>query len=168
MLITLVVELEDKPGQLVKVLEPISKFGGNIVGIVHQRGKKTPLNRVPVEISLKIDEKRVESLIEALQSSGIIVRSYNEVRLTATTSLLLIGHIIHTDLSDTVNRIDSSGTAEVVEVNISMPKVNAPSTAMVTISAVGKAKLGEAIEKLRKICKEKDIIVIEPINEEFA
>jgi len=167
-LLTLVVELEDKPGQLVKVLEPISKIGGNIVGVVHQRGKKTPLNRVPVEISLKIDKKKVEKLVKTLKELGITIRSIDEVRLTATTSLLLIGHIIHTDLSDTIDRIDSGGVAEVVELRISMPRVNEPSTAMVTISAAGNEKLREAVEKLKNICYEKGIIVIEPVNEEFS
>ncbi len=166
MLLTLIVELEDKPGQLVKVLEPISKLGGNIVGIVHQRGKKTPLNRVPVEISLKIDGKKVDRLLDVLKRSGVIIRSCNEEKLIATTSLLLIGHIIHTDVSDTINKIDS-GDAECVELHVSMPRVNEPSTAMVTISARNEDKLKAAVEKLKKVCREKGIDVIEPINEEF-
>jgi len=166
MLLTLIVELEDKPGQLVRVLEPISKLGGNIVGIVHQRGKKTPLNRVPVEISLKIDGRKVGELLETLRSAGVIIRSCNEERLTATTSVLLIGHIIHTDLSDTINKIDS-GDAECVELHISMPRVNEPSTALVTISARNEERLRAAIEKLKEVCKEKGIDLIEPINEEL-
>jgi ACT domain-containing protein len=167
MLLTLIVELDDKPGQLVRVLEPLSKLGGNIVGIVHQRGKKTPLNRVPVEISLKIDERKIPELLTTLDDLGIVVRSLNEIRLTSTASLLLIGHIIHTDLSDTISRIDSSGNAEVVELHISMPKLNEPSTAMVTISATGEEMLKRAINELKKVCSEKGILVIEPVNEEF-
>ncbi len=164
MLITIVVELKDQPGQLVKALEPISRFGGNIVSVYHQRDKITPLKRIPVEITIQIDEKRVNDLIEAIRKNGVIVRSYNEVRLTATTSLLLIGHIIHTDLGDTINRIDSTGFAEVVDVHISMPQLNQPSTAMVTISATNEDKLRMAIEILKEVCREKDIIVVEPLE----
>ncbi len=166
-LITLIAELEDKPGQLIKVLEPISKMGGNIVGIVHQRSKKTPLDRVPVEISLKIDSTKIDRLLNAVRERGIIVRSFNEVRLTATTSVLLIGHIIHTDLSDTIRKIDIDGEAECVEMHVSMPEILAPSTAVLTISASGDEKLKEALEKLREICKEKGLIMIEPINEDL-
>ncbi|WP_202320794.1 ACT domain-containing protein [Archaeoglobus neptunius] len=166
LLITLIVELEDRPGQLLKVLEPISKMGGNIVGIVHQRGRKTPLNRLPVEISFKIDGRKVERLIETLRLSGTIIRSFNEVRLTATTSVLLIGHLIHTDISDTINSIDIDGEAECVEMHVSMPEVSGPSTAIVTISASGNDKLKEAIGKLREICRRKNIMLIEPINED--
>jgi len=167
-LITLIVELEDRPGQLLKVLEPISKTGGNIVGIVHQRGKKTPLNRLPVEISFKIDSKKLEKLIGSLRSSGILVRSVNEVKLTATTSVLLIGHLIHTDISDTIQSVDIDGVAECVEMHVSMPEISGPSTAIVTISAAGNEKLKEAVEKLREICRRKKITMIEPINEDLV
>ncbi|AAB90304.1 ACT domain-containing protein [Archaeoglobus fulgidus] len=167
-LITLSVELEDRPGQLLKVLQPISGMGGNIVGIVHQRGKKTPLNRLPVEISFKMDSEKVQKLIDELKSLGIIIRSFNEVRLTATTSVLLIGHLIHTDISDTISSIDVDGEAECVEMHVSMPEISGPSTAIITISASGKEKLKEAVEKLKEVCRKKEIILIEPVNEELV
>jgi len=167
-LITLIVELEDRPGQLLKVLQPISAMGGNIVGIIHQRGKKTPLNRLPVEISFKIDSNKVEKLIKELKSLGVIIRSFNEVKLTATTSVLLIGHLIHTDISDTISSIDTDGEAECVEMHVSMPEISGPSTAIITISASGKEKLKEALEKLREVCRRKEITIIEPVNEELV
>ena len=164
-IVSIVVELKDQPGQLLRVLEPISRLGGNILSIIHQRDKKTPLGRIPVEISLQIDERKVDDLIKIIKRETI-VRSYNEVRLVATTSIMLVGHIIHTDLGDTINCIDRTGFAEVVDMHISMPKLNEPSTAMVTISATGKEKLKEAIELLRDVCKKKGILMIEPLNEE--
>ena len=87
--------------------------------------------------------------------------------MTATTSVLLIGHLIHTDISDTIEKIDVDGEAECVEMHVSMPEISAPSTAIVTISASGNEKLREAIYKLREICREKNIIMIEPINEDL-
>lgn len=167
-LITLIVELEDKPGQLLKVIQPISQAGGNIVGIIHQRGKKTPLNRLPVEISFKIEAEKVDGLIEKIKSAGILVRNFNEVKLTATTSVLLIGHLIHTDVSDTIGRIDVDGEAECVEMHVRMPEISGPSTAILTISAAGSVKLKEAIERLREVCRRKGITLIEPINEELV
>ncbi len=165
---TLIVELEDKPGQLLKVIEPISKLGGNVISVVHDRHKVSPLKRVPVEFVVDIETEKVENLLEKIRESGVYIRSINEVRMLYTESFLLIGHIIHTDLSDTVNRIDETGFAEVVEIHITMPKVNEPSTAIVTISAKGKKELTEAREILRKICEKKDILVVEPLNEESA
>lgn len=162
-LFTLIVELEDKPGQLLKALEPIARNGGNIVGIFHQRGKKTPLNRIPVEISFKADSKRAEKIIEELQKE-VVVRRFGKLR-TAVISLLLIGHVIHTDLSDTIKRVDNSD-AECVELNVTMPELNEPSTAMITITAKSEEALERALERVKEICKEKKIMVIEPINDE--
>ena len=167
MLFTLIVELKDKPGQLLKTLEPISKLGGNILGIVHKREKITPLKKIPVEISLEIEESKIPSLIDALKDNGITVREYNQVRLVVTTSLLLIGHIVHTDVGDTISRIDSTGFAEVVDLHINMPQLNEPSNALITISATGRDKLRKAIDLLKDVCREKGILVIEPINEDF-
>ncbi len=163
MRINLVVELQDRPGQLLKVLSPIAKFGGNIIGIVHNR--RTPEDRVLVDVVFEISEAKVDEIINEIKSSGVVIRKFNEVKLVEKTSVLLIGHIIHTDLSDTINKIDSTGFAEVTEMDISMPELNRPSTALLTISAVSKDKLEEAIEILRKVCKEKNIRVLEPLNE---
>ncbi|MCS7144080.1 MAG: ACT domain-containing protein [Archaeoglobaceae archaeon] len=163
-LFTLIVELEDKPGQLLRVLEPIARNGGNIVGIFHQRGKKTPLNRIPVEISFRADSKKAEKIIEELQKE-VLVRRFGKIR-TSVVSLLLIGHVIHTDLSDTIKRVDNSD-AECVELSVTMPELNEPSTAMITISAKSEEALEKALERVREICKEKKIMVIEPINDEI-
>lgn len=164
-LVSIVVEIKDKPGQLLKALEPISRTGGNILGILHQREKMSPLGRIPVEISIKIDEDKVEDLIETMEGNDVVVRSYNEVRLTITTSALLVGHIIRTDLSDTINRIDSTGYAEVVDIRVNMPQLKEPSTAMITISATGKDRLDEAMGLLNNVCRDKEILVVEPLNE---
>jgi len=167
-IVSIAVEGKDQPGQLLKVLEPISRYGGNIISVLHQRDKMTPLKRIPVEISLQIDGQKIKDLINAIKANGVIVKRYNEVRLLVTTSVLLVGHIIHTDLKDTITRIDSTGFAEVVEMHISMPQLNHPSTAMVTISATGKSELRKALNLLNEICRDKGILVIEPLNEEWT
>ncbi|ADC64253.1 amino acid-binding ACT domain protein [Ferroglobus placidus DSM 10642] len=164
MKINLVVELEDKPGQLLKVLTPIAKYGGNIIGIVHNR--KVQQKSVLVDVVFEIAEDKADKLLEEIKSSGITIRKVNEIKLTEKISVLLVGHIIHTDISDTINRIDSTGFAEVTEMDISMPELNKPSTALLTISAVSKEKLEEALKILRNVCEEKKIKVVEPLNEE--
>ncbi len=162
-MLTMVVELEDKPGQLIKVLEPISKLGGNIISVTHRRDEITPLGRIPVRIAVQIDEKKIDQLIREIESRGIYIRSYNRVRHTVTTSLLLIGHIIHTDLRSTVDAVDKTGFAEVVEMRIVMPELNKPSTAFIKLSAVNDEKLRESVRILKEVCKAKGIKVIEPL-----
>ncbi len=164
-IVSLVVELKDKPGQLAKVIEPVSKYKGNIISIVHRR-EEISEGKVPVEISIEIDEKNVKKLLENIKSKGITIKRFNESRLTSTTSVVLIGHIIHTDLSSTIDAVDKTGFAEVVEMHISMPCLNKPSTAMVTISAIGDEELKKAMENLKAVCKKKGIIMIEPLEPE--
>lgn len=161
--LTMVVELEDKPGQLIKVLEPISKLGGNVVSITHRRDEITPLGRIPVRIAVQIDESKMDRLLREIEERGVIVRSFNRVRHVVTLPLLLIGHIIHTDLRETVNAIDKTGFAEVVEMKIVMPELNKPSTAFIKVSAVNEEKLGESVKILKDVCKSKGIKVIEPL-----
>lgn len=160
-LFTLLVELEDRPGQLLRVLEPIARNGGNIVGIVHQRGRKTPLNRVPVEISFTAESKKAEKIFQELQNFAVL-RSFGKIK-SSTISLLLIGHVVHTDLSDTIKRIDNED-AECVELNLRMPELGQPSTAILTINAKSDEALEKAIERVREICKEKGILVVEPVD----
>ncbi|WP_457550741.1 ACT domain-containing protein [Archaeoglobus sp.] len=162
-MLTMVVELEDKPGQLIKVLEPISKLGGNIISVTHRRDEITPLGRIPVRIAVQIDEKKIDQLIKEIESRGICIRSYNRVKHTVTTSLLLIGHIIHTDLRSTVDAVDKTGFAEVVEMRIVMPELNKPSTSFIKLSAVNEEKLRESVRILKEVCSAKGIKVIEPL-----
>ena len=162
-MLTMVVELEDKPGQLIRVLEPISRLGGNIISVTHRRDEITPLGRIPVRIAVQIDDSKVDLLIKEIESRGIVVRNYNRIRHTATTTLLLIGHIIHTDLRDTIDKIDKTGFAEVVEMRIVMPELKKPSTAIIKISAIDEEKLAKSTRILKDVCKEKGIKVIEPL-----
>jgi ACT domain-containing protein len=41
MRISMDLELQDRPGQLIHVLTPVSNLGGNILSIVHHHDKKT-------------------------------------------------------------------------------------------------------------------------------
>ncbi|MCK9565625.1 MAG: hypothetical protein M0Q43_06210 [Methanothrix sp.] len=38
------------------------------------------------------------------------------------------GHVLHSDLGDTVNRIDSTGFAEVMDVSLTMMDIDEPSS----------------------------------------
>ena len=77
--------------------------------------------------------------------------------------VLLIGHIVHTDLGETIDSIDSTGFAEVVELSLSMPGVDKKSSASVTLSAIGKEELKEALGILERTVNKKGIMVISSI-----
>lgn len=163
MKISMDIELEDIPGQLVHALEPVSDFGGNILSVLHQRDKKTPSGRVPVQLVVEIEEKRLDKLVDWLKGKGMNVVRIGKERLKESMVVLLIGHIVHSDMRETIDSIDSTGFAEVVKLSLSMPGVDKKSSASVTLSAIGEDELNEALTILEEATNKKDIMVISSI-----
>ena len=163
MKISMDIELEDIPGQLVHALEPVSDFGGNILSVLHQRDKKTPSGRVPVQLVVEIEEKRLDKLVDWLKGKGMNVVRIGKERLKESMVVLLIGHIVHSDMRETIDSIDSTGFAEVVKLSLSMPGVDKKSSASVTLSAIGEDELKEALAILEEATNKKDIMVISSI-----
>ncbi len=163
MKISMDIELEDIPGQLVRALEPVSDFGGNILSVLHQRDKKTPSGRIPVQLVVEIEEKRLDKLVDWLKGNGMNVVRIGKERLKESMVVLLIGHIVHSDIRETIDSIDSTGFAEVVKLSLSMPGVDKKSSASVTLSAIGEDELNEALAILEEATDKKDIMVISSI-----
>jgi len=157
------IELKDIPGQLVLALQPISDFGGNIRSVVHHRDKKTPSGRIPLQLVLEIEDRNLSVLVDRLKERGVNVVRIGEERLMDSMVVLLIGHIVHSDIRETIDSIDSTGFAEVVELSLSMPGVDLKSSASVTISAVGTEELKNALAILEAAAEKKGIMVIASI-----
>lgn len=164
MQISMKLEMKDTPGQLVAALKPISAVGGNIIAVIHQRDTSSA-DTLDVQIVLELPEGRLEQLLELLREQGVSVVRIGEDRLLHKQSLILIGHLMHTDLGDTVDRIDQTGYAEVTEMSLVMPAINAPSSARITIKSVNSEDMKKAITILRAVASQKDILVIEPLEE---
>src|SRR3990170_2491974 len=164
MIVSMTLELKDIPGQLVLALSPISEFHGNIMSVIHQHEEKTPRGTIPVQITFEIDQRVLDELIEKLEKSGVRVARAGEERLRSSVSVVLIGHIIHSDIGDTIDRIDSTGYAEVVDLSLSMPAIEKTSSAYLVINAVGENELKKALEILRDVASYKDLLMIEPLR----
>lgn len=164
MIVSMTLELKDIPGQLVIALSPISELHGNIMSVVHQHEEKTPRGTIPVQVTFEIDQKILNKLIERLEKSGVRVARVGEERLRSSVSVILIGHIIHSDIGDTIDRIDSTGFAEVVDLSLSMPAIERTSSAYLVINAVGEKELKKALDVLREVANKKDLLMIEPIR----
>jgi ACT domain-containing protein len=163
MKVSMDIELEDIPGQLVRALTPVSDLGGNIFSVVHQRDKKTPAGRIPVRLVVEMDDRKLDKLLALLAERGVNVVRAGKERLKESMLVLLIGHIVHSDIRETIDCIDRTGFAEVVALSLSMPGVNEESSASVTISAIGKSELHDALTILERTAKRKEIMVISPI-----
>lgn len=158
-------EMKDSPGQLVAALKPMSDVGGNIIAVIHQRDLDATDDTLNVQIVLELPEGRLDDLVTMLKKQGIHIQRIGEERLLYQRTVILIGHLMHTDLSDTVDRIDSTGFAEVSELSMSMPAVNERSSSRLTIKSVTKDDMEDAVAILRTVAKEKDLLLIEPLEE---
>ena len=167
MRITMDLELKDIPGQLVNALVPISDAGGNLISVVHHHAKKTPRGTIPIQVVFNIDGN-LDALKFALESRDIRIARVNEEKLLEYRTVMIVGHIVHSDIRDTIDQIDQTGYAEVVDMAMSMPGINLKSSARIGISAAGKEEARKAMNLMREIAKRKELLVIEPIDGEEA
>ncbi len=159
-------ELQDIPGQLVLSLEPFKTYKGNIISVVHHRDRKTPMGKIPVRLVFEIDKPNIDKVKNQLEKNGIIVARVGEDRFVEEMSVLLVGHVVDTDLGDTINRIDSTGFAEVEDLCLKMPGIEDPSSAYMRIRATGKEEIEKSLSILREVGLQKNLLVIEPIEAE--
>lgn len=159
-------ELQDVPGQLLLALQPLKENKANIISVVHHRERRTPRGMIPVRLLVEVDRSKLESVKSQLKGSGISVVRMGEERFIEEVSVVLVGHVLNSDLGDTINRIDSTGYAEVMELSLTMPGVDDPSSAYLRIRATGKREVQEALSILRQVSDEKKLLVIEPIEAE--
>jgi ACT domain-containing protein len=160
-------ELKDIPGQLVNALVPISDAGGNLISVVHHHAKKTPRGTIPIQVTFDIDGS-LDALKSALESRDIRIARVNEKKLLEYHTVMIVGHIVHSDIRDTIDQIDKTGYAEVVDLAMSMPGISLKSSARIGISAAGKEEARKAMNLMREIAKKKDLLVIEPIDGEVS
>ncbi|KAF5044935.1 hypothetical protein DSECCO2_486490 [anaerobic digester metagenome] len=163
--VSMKLEIKDSPGQLVAALTPISEYGGNIIAVIHQREPETSSDTLGVQIVLEIEHERLDALVATLKQQGVSILRLGEERMLYRQSVIMIGHLIHTDIGDTIDRIDRTGFAEVAELNVQMPAIAEPSTALITIKATTRSEMDRALELLRDVAAEKGLLIVEPLEE---
>jgi len=160
---TVRLELVDEPGALLNALEPIADNGGNLLSIFHERGNLTPRGHIPVEVDMEATPERFESIVEALREAGINVIQAGAERYSEAMTVVLSGHLINTDLSDTLSRIQGATNATVTDLSLSAPEgTEDASSARIRLATEQDAAEG-VLDTVREVAEEKDLRVIEPL-----
>ena len=152
----LTLALVDKPGQLLRALEPIAKNGGNIISIIHERDKPVE-GYVPVSLVVDFPSRQnFRSAINDLRSLGIAIIKSEEVVEKVRLTFILIGGV---DL----RRVIESNIRDVriIGVEASTPKLNEVSVKLDIEFPADRAD--EVMEELRRLSKEQNAILISPI-----
>lgn len=161
MRIDLVLELLDTPGKLVKVLEPISTFGANLVTVIHKRDYKNDNGMVPVQLTIEGEQEELKNVVDKFDELGFTVIEIDGVVRKEKITTILFGHIVDNDLRDTMDRINELDGAGIVAFDIKLDGEE-KSTALINIEAdIGKKQI--VFDRIAEIAEEKELLVINEV-----
>jgi ACT domain-containing protein len=158
---TVRLELVDEPGELLRALDPISANGGNLLSIFHERGSLTPRGRIPVEVDLEATPERFETIVAALRETEVNVVRAGAERYGEELTVLLVGDLVGTDLSDTLSRLEGT-SASVVDVALAAPEGSDAASARVRL-ATRADETERVLETVRSVAAEKVLHAVEPL-----
>ena len=161
MKMNLVLELLDSPGQLLRLSEPISTFGANLVTVIHKRDYKNENGKVPVQLTVEGEQEDLAGLINKFEELGFSVIEMDGVIRKEKITTILFGDIVDQDLRDTMDKINAIDGAFIVAFDI---KLNGEeeSTALINIEAdIGKKQV--VFDKITEIAEEKNLLVINEV-----
>jgi len=145
--------LIDRPGQLLKALEPIAKNGGNILSIIHEREKVTS-GYVPVNLVVDfLTKKNFEKTKKEFENIGISVIKSEEIIEKANVTFILIGKLDVRKIVET----EIQG-ARIVDFEVSAP-TSKEACVRLNIEAPLES-INMIISKLKEIVKEENAFLI--------
>jgi ACT domain-containing protein len=156
MKLDLTLGLIDRPGQLIKALEPLAKNGGNIISIIHER-EKVSSGYVPV--SLVVDFPTIanfEKTKRELEDVSISVIKSEEIIEKANVSFILIGKL-------DVRKIVETETEKARIVNF---ESSAPTSKEACIRLNIEAPVEEInriVAKLKEVAEEENAVLISSV-----
>lgn len=162
MRMNLVLELLDVPGQLLSVLKPISNLGANLVTVIHQREDKSESGRIPVQLTLEGERENLSLIIETLKEMDIYIMEIDGVFRKEKITTILSGHILDTDIRDTIEEINSLDGVELDNLELKLLQDDLRSTAKLTVNV--KFGLRNAFNlKIKEIADKKNLFMISEI-----
>ncbi|VVB54346.1 ACT domain protein [uncultured archaeon] len=163
MKVELRVGVQDRPGALLQALKPISDFGGNILSVSHHRKEGS---NVDLDVVLSVaDETSLANISRAYSEAKVPVSTISvegsPYYKRKTLHLLFVGHVIDTDMKDTIDRINRHGL--VSDVDVQMPAPEKKSSVLLSVHFDAKRKK-VLLEEVQSICVEKKLLLISSIE----
>ncbi|MEY7848586.1 amino acid-binding protein [Natrarchaeobius sp. A-rgal3] len=160
---TVRLELVDEPGELLRALAPIADNGGNLLSIHHERGNMTPRGHIPVEVDLECPPDRFDGIVDALRNAGVNVIQAGAEHYGEEVSVVLVGHLVENDLSDTLSRIEDEVDAVVLDLSLAAPEGTESLASARVRLAIDSGRADKALEAIRSIGSDKELTVVEPL-----
>ncbi|MEA3254294.1 MAG: hypothetical protein U9Q22_00480 [Candidatus Altiarchaeota archaeon] len=162
MKVDMTLKLKDVPGMLIRAIEPISGHGGNIISVTHSRREKF----VSVYITFQVrDQTSLDLIKETLQKQKMGISEIKvegrRYYLKKSLSFILVGHVIDTDIQDTIDRINTLGL--VSDIDVMMPSPEQKSSVMMNVD-VDEKRNGSLLKVVEEICVEKKFLLIRSLD----
>lgn len=161
MKLQLLLELLDSPGQLQAALGTISRYGGNIVSVLHEHGKRHG-DFVPVRIILEAPREAHEPIVAGLRQTSRVL-SVEGAATSLSFAFLLLGHVFESQVKDVTDAVFMAG-GEVRRFTAEIASRDKPSAALVEVSAPDKAVLAEVRARVAEAAAAKGLSYVEAIG----
>jgi len=161
-MIYLEVKLPDIPGSLIELIKPVSKYGGNIYGVLHHHDKKIN-NMIPVDIWFELNEEGIDLSLENIKKE-LIEKNIQIIKISVGSknkmmTFILTGHVFDRDIADTIKRLDSKHI-KVLDLHAKFTEVDQISSVIMKVEFPELMTKFELINEIDKICKEKSLFLI--------
>ncbi|MCO8268099.1 amino acid-binding protein [Haloferax sp. AB510] len=157
-------ELVDKPGELLRALQPIAAHGGNLLSIFHERGNVTPRGYIPVEVDIEAPPDRFDNIVEGLSEANINVVQAGTERYSEHLTVVLSGHLIESDLSDTLTQLEATRNATVTDISLSAPTGSIDVSSARLRLATTSGSTEDVLASMRELAEEKGLQLVEPLT----
>lgn len=161
MKLDILIELRDSPGQLSAALATISRFGGNVMSVLHEHGKRKG-DFVPVRVVLDAPKEGQAPLLKALGEQWRVL-SISGATTTVPFAFLLLGHVFDSQVKDITDAAFQCG-AEVRRFTAEIAARDQPSAALVEIAAPDQEVLEATRTRVRDIAAAKGLVYVEALG----
>jgi len=163
--IKITVLAKDQPGELIRILKPLSENGANIQGVFHDHSfPDSQPGEVPVEVSFQLDptlgeedkKQKLDKIKSALIADGEEILDISMENIVQKMHVILIGFIFETDIHDSIVQLSSTG-AKVQDLKASFASLASESTVMVTLTYDSDDIEPLILQKVAEISEQKDL-----------
>lgn len=161
MKLDILVELLDSPGQLSHTLATVSRFGGNISSVLHERAKRKG-DYVPVRLVLEAAPEAVDPLVNALREECRVL-SVSGATASIPHAFLLLGHVFESSIQELTDEAFAAGS-DVRRFTAEIASKSEPSAALVEIASPSQEVLAATRERLKAAASRKGLVYVEALG----
>jgi ACT domain-containing protein len=112
--------LKDVPGQLIRALEPVSRNGGNIVGVVH-RHDQISAGRIGVNLTFDVPSDKVLEKVQAeWRGAEVDLMRIENIFETYPLEYVIVGDVSAAEMKRITDGIQALGQVESIDVKYSI------------------------------------------------